>query len=332
MDNFTPRRLTMAINKMKPVKTLILDKVFKRKKRSLTSILSWDVKTSTNTLMASIATSAEATVRGGLGKVEVTCKAPRYAEKEFISADSMADMRKFGDAAASELLKERVADEQADMRANVDLTREFQAVKALEGIVVDKTGKVLVDYKVPAEMKPILTGPALWTDEASSPIKNLRAWKKIISRASGGVVTEFVAYCGSDAMDALIDNPNVLEKLKFVLGQQVAEEGRVARLAKVSIEEYDGSYTDDDGVVHDMIPDNVFVLVGIVHDGAAELFAPVIDLDAPGGVGKGKEADIFFSKMWDWPEPSGKWVKIESRPLPVLTRLIAVWAEVVPAP
>ncbi len=328
-DNFSARVLSMAVNKMKPVKTPILDKVFKRKRRSLTGIFAWDVKTSSNTLMESISTSAEAIVRGGLGKVEVTCNAPRYAEKELISADSLADMRKFGATAETELLKERVADEQADMRANMDLTREFQAVKALEGIVVDKNGKVLVDYKVPAEMKPVLAGTALWDDEASSPITNLRVWKKIITRQCGGVVSEFVAYCGSGAMNALIDNPNVLEKLKFVLGQQVAEEGRVARLAKVTIEEYDGSYTDASGTVHDMIPENVFVLVGIVHDGAAEMYAPVIDLDAPGGVGKGKGADMFFSKMWDVKDPSGKWVKVESRPLPVLTRLVAVWAEVV---
>ena len=80
-DNFTVRVLTMAVNKMKPVKTTILDKVFKRKIRSFTGIFAWDVKTSTNTLMESISTSAEATVRGGLGKVEVTCNAPRYAEK-----------------------------------------------------------------------------------------------------------------------------------------------------------------------------------------------------------------------------------------------------------
>lgn len=332
MDNFSPRRLTMAVNMMKPVKTPILDKVFKRKKRSLTSTLVWDVKTASNTLMQSISTSAEATVRSGMGKTEVSCRAPRYAEKELISLDSLNDMRKFGDAAAPELLKERVADEQADMRASMDLTREFQAVKALEGKVVDKKGKTLVDYKFPAEMKPVLAGTALWTDGASDPIKNLRAWKKLITRAAGAVVSEFVAYCGSAAMDALISNPKALEKLKYMLGKQIAEEGRVAKLAKVSIEEYDGSYTDDEGNVHDMIPENVFVLVGIVHDGAAEMFAPVLDLEAPGGVGKGKEADIFFSKMKDSWDPSGKWIKVESRPLPVLTRFIAVWAEVVELP
>ncbi|MDH3360639.1 MAG: major capsid protein, partial [Desulfobulbaceae bacterium] len=306
----------------------VLDVVFKRKKRQLSSVFSWDVKTGTNQLMDAIAVSAEATVRGGIGRANITCNAPRYSEKELITAADIADMRKFGSATEAELIKERVGDEQADMKANVDLTREFQAVKALEGKVVDKNGKTIVDFNFPAEHKPVLTGTALWTDADSDPIKNLRAWKKMITRSCGGLVTGWHAFCGSDAMDALMSNANALEKLKFMAGQQIAEEGRIARLAKVEIEEYDGAYTDSSGTVHDMIPANVFALVGLVPDGAAELFAPVIDLKAPGGVGKGKKADIFFSKMWESEDPSGKWIKIESRPLPALMRLVVVWAEV----
>ncbi len=327
-ENIKARVLTMAVNKMKPVKTPVLDKVFSKKKRVLTEIFAWDVKTATNRLMESISTSAEATVRGGIGRVEVSCKAPRYAEKELISAADLADMRKFGSVTETELLKDRVAEEQADMKANVDLTREYQGVQALGGKVVDKNGKVLVDYKLPAEMKPTLAGNSVWTDEAATPINDLRAWKKIISQNCGGIVSGWVAFCGSDAMDALIENPSVIEKLKTSLGQQVAEEGRVTRLANIEIIEYDGSYTDDAGHVHEMIPANAFVLVGLVADGSAEFYAPVVDLEAPAGVGKGKEADMFFSKMWDEKDPSGKWVKVESRPLPVLTRPISVWATV----
>lgn len=328
-DNFNSRALTLAVNKMKPVKTPVLDTVFKRKKRSLTGVFAWDLKTATNTIMKSISTSAEATVRGGVGKVEVTCNAPRYAEKELISASDIADMRKFGSVTETELLKDRVAEEQADMRSNMDLTREFQAVKALSGVIVDRDNKQLVDFNFPADLKPTLTGTSLWTDAASDPIKNIRAWKKLIAVNSGGIIQEFVAYCGSAAMDALMSNENVLEKLQFLAGKQIAEEGRIARLAKVTIEEYDGTYTDQNGTVHDMIPEDVFALVGLVQDGAAELYAPVIDFDAPAGAGKGKPADMFFSKMWDEKDPSGKWIKVESRPLPVLTRLISVWAKVV---
>lgn len=328
-EDFKPRVLTLAVNKMQPVVTLILDKVFKRKKRALTTPFSWDVKKPSNLLMESIAIDAESTVRGGKDKINVSCPAPRFAEKEFISAADLNEMRKFGTTTETELLKERVAEEQADMKRSFDLTREFMAVKALSGVVVDKNGKALVDYKFPVAHKPVLAGADKWSDAGSDPIADLRAWKKLINRACGGGVTSWEAFCGTDAMTALCNNENALEKLKFLAGKQIAEEGRIARLAKVNIEEYDGSYVDDAGDVHDMIPDNVFALVGIVSDGAAELFAPVIDLKAPGGVGKGKEADIFFSKMWEVDDPSGKWIKVEGRPLPVLTRLVVVYAVVV---
>ena len=42
-------------------------------------------------------------------------------------------------------------------RQKIDLTREFMAVKALSGQVVDEAGTVLVDYQFPAEQKPNLS-------------------------------------------------------------------------------------------------------------------------------------------------------------------------------
>lgn len=328
--DFTARALTLAVNQMVTCKTPVLDKVFKRKKRQLSSTFSWDVKSATNQLLANIAGGAEASVRGGVGRKNITCTAPRFAEKELISANDLADMRKFGSAQEPELLKERIGDEQFDMKNNVDLTREFMAVKALSGVVVDKDGTELVNFNLPGELKPTLSGAALWSDAASDPIANIRKWQKLISRSvGGGVVSSWEAFCGSGVMDALINNESVLDKLKFVGGKQIADEGRIAYLAGTNIEEYLGFYRDAAGAAQEMIPDDVFALVGIVSDGAAELFAPVVDLDAPGGVGKGKKADMFFSKQWDVKDPSGKWVKVEARPLPVLTRICVVWATVV---
>lgn len=328
--DFTPRALTTAVNLMTTAPTKVLDKVFATKKRQLTDTFSWDVKTSSEGLLPNIRVAAEATVRGGIGRKNLTCRAPRYASKELITAADLNDMRKFGDAAYPELLKERIAEEQFDMKQNVDLTREFQAVKALSGQVVDKDGNVLVDYNLPAAHKPTLTSTALWTDAASDPIGNIREWKKLIVQ-NGGPVTGFAAFCGSDAMTALINNDAVRGLLGFQAGQQIAETGGIARLAGVAdIEEYFGSYLDTAGTRHDLIPEDVFALVGLGSQVAAELFAPVIDLKAPGGVGKGQAADIFFSKMWESEDPSGQWLKVESRPLPVLFQpLCVVWAVVI---
>jgi hypothetical protein len=327
---FSPRALTTAVNLMKPAPTRVLDVVFPTKKRQLSDTFSWDVKAGSEGLLPNISVAAEATVRGGIGRKNLTCKAPRYAEKEFITAAELNDMRKFGDASYPELLKERIAEEQYDMRQTVDLTREFQACKALSGQVVDKDGNVLVDYNLPAAHTPTLTSTALWTDAASDPIGNIRAWKKLITQ-NGGPVTGFAAFCGSDAMTALINNESVRGLLGFQAGQQIAETGGISKLAGVSsIEEYFGSYLNSSGTRFDLIPEDVFCLVGLGSQVAAELFAPVVDLQAPGGVGKGQAADIFFSKMWEVQDPSGQWLKVESRPLPVFFQpLCVVWAVVV---
>lgn len=328
--DFSPRALTTSVNLMKPAPTRVLDVVFSNKKRQLQDTFSWDVKAGSEGLLPNISVAAEATVRGGIGRKNLTCRAPRYAEKEFIAAADLNDMRKFGDASYPELLKERIADEQYDMRQRVDLTREFQACKALSGQVVDKDGNVLVDYNLPAAHTPTLINTALWTDAASDPIGNIRAWKKLIAQ-NGGPVTGFAAFCGSDAMTALINNESVRGLLGYQAGQQIAETGGISRLAGVgSIEEYFGSYLNSAGTRFDLIPEDVFALVGLGPQVAAELFAPVIDLKAPGGVGKGQAADIFFSKMWEVEDPSGQWIKVESRPLPVFFQpLCVVWATVV---
>jgi hypothetical protein len=324
---FQTRTLTAAVNKMRPVKTHVLDLIFGRKKRQLSGLFAWDIKSSSERLLKNIRVSDAAQVTDKTGRKTVTCQAPRFAEKRHISAADLDSMRAFGEQVAPELMKERVADEQSDMRGDVDRTREFMAIKALSGQVVDESGAVIVDYNFPAAQKPVLAGVAMWTDAGSDPVVNIRAWKKYIGDRVG--VDKFVAICGSKAMDALISNPAALELLKYNAGKQLADEGRIAFLAGCSIEEYFGTYKDAAGARQQLIPDNVFAIVGISSENAAELYAPVIDLKADGGVGKGKAADLFFSKSWEVEDPSGRWVKVESRPLPVLFQPeCVIWAEV----
>lgn len=320
---FSVTALTMAVNMMRPATTVVLDKVFGRKKPQLTDQFSWDIKVSSERLMRNIRVSAEATVSDGVGRKNISCRAPRFSEKRFVSAADLNAMRAFGEQQAPQLLTERVGDEQFDMRQKIDLTREFMAVKALSGQVVDEAGTVLVDYQFPAEQKPVLAGTDLWTDPASNPVKHIRAWKKLVSQGAG-LVNSFYAFCGSDAMDALIENATALELMKYTAGKQIAEEGRIAHLAGVEIEEYLGSYIDANGVRQDFIPADAFIMVAVGPDVAAELYAPVIDLKAPTGVGKGKAANVFFSKAWEVEDPSGTWVKVESRPLPVIIRPQAI--------
>jgi hypothetical protein len=312
---FKVRVLTMAVNKMRPVVTRVLDIVFSRKKRQLSGLFAWDIKSSNERILKNIRVAEAAQVTNGTNRRTVTCQAPRFAEKRLIAAADLESARKSGEVGVL-TIQEKVADEQSDMRGDVDRTREFMAVKCVSGQVVDESGAVIVDYNFQAAQKPVLAAGKKWNEGGTAPISNIRAWKKWIGQRAS--VDRFVAICGSDAMDALIENESIGDKLKWVAGQQIAEEGRIAKLAGVVIEEYSQYYKDKDGVIQEMLPPNAFVLIGIGPETAAELYAPVVDLDSEGGVGSGKEAEIFFSKSWDEKDPSGKWLKVESRPLPVL--------------
>jgi len=325
---YDSRVLTAAVNQMRPVKTPVLDKVFSRKKRQLSSAFMWDIKSSDEQLLGNISVSAPASVTNKTGRKTITCKAPRFAEKRDINAEDLDAVRGFGEEVGPELIKERMADEQFDMRTDIDRTREYQAVKALSGVVVDKDGNTIVDYNLPAAQKPVLTGTALWTDAASDPVKNIRAWKKYIADRMS--VTTFTSFCGSGVMDAMLNNANLRDLLKYIKGDQLANQGRIGNLAGVEIEEYFGTYKDEAGTRQQMIANNIFALVGLAPDATAELYAPVADLKAKGGVGKGVKADIFFSKSWETEDPSARWVKVESRPLPVIFRPeFVIYAQVI---
>lgn len=312
---FKTRVLTIAINKMRPFTTRALDLVFGRKKGQLSSMFAWDIKASNERILKNLRVSDAAQVTNGVKRKTVTCEAPRFSEKRFIGADKLDAARKAGEMGV-ELMKEKIADEQFDMRGDVDRTREFMAIKCLSGQVVDESGAVIVDYNFPAGQKPVLAAGKKWNEGGVDPLVNFRAWKKYIAQRVA--VDKFVALCGSDAMDALIGNEAIGDKLKYAAGKQIAEEGRIAFLASVQIDEYFGSYRDKDGNIVDMVPANAFILIGIGPDTAAELYAPTVDLKDDAGVGTGKDPNIFFSKSWEEEDPSGKWVKVESRPLPVL--------------
>lgn len=325
---FRTRALTKAVNMIKPGPTRILDKVFKNKSRQMTSRFAWDIISGSDTLLDNLKVGDPASIETGTGLRTITCEAPRYAPKRFFSAADLDAIRQTGTQNSQALMSEKIAKNLRDMKSKVDRTREFQAAKAITGQIVDKNGVVLVDYNFTAAQKPVLTGTDLWTDAASDPLANIRTWQKQIVRLVGDV--EFFSFTNKGAMDALLNNSNARELMKYTIGDQLAKKGRIANLAGTEIEEYWGSYTTDAGVVTDMIPNDAFIMVGVSMDTAEELFAPVVDLDDPSGVGKNRPASMFFSKSWDQKDPSGRFVKVESRPLPVIYKPeCIIWATVI---
>jgi len=334
-DLFKIRVLTAAVNAMKAPVMKVYNRIFRGKEHMEPSDrLAFEIITGSQKILKNISIYAPATVTDKTGRKVVTLTAPRLASKRFIHTAELNALRAYGEQIRTEMMKTRIAREQKDMRNEHDRTLEFWACNALKGIIYDSDLTTeLVNYNVDSSHTPEESGDDLWTATNCNPINQIRKYKRLIQDDSNAAISEWVSFIGYEAMDALLKNTTVLNLLKYEKGRKIAEEEDVARLAKTEINEYDGSFIDDEGTRQRFIGKEYFMLIGICDDLADVPYAPVVDDDAPGGVGNidaNGNGVMFFSKSWKKQDPSGRWIKTEARPLPVLQRPGAVvYAKVV---
>ncbi|SDO04029.1 Phage major capsid protein E [Desulfonauticus submarinus] len=327
-DFFKPTVLTASINEMQSPQMVIYNRIFKGKEKfNPTDKLEFEVLSGSESILRNLTVFEPAQVTGKTGRKVVIVKAPRLADKKFIHTAELNGLRAYGEQLGFELFKQRIAREQKDIRNIIDRTIEYWSANALKGKILDSDySTVLVDYNLPATHKLTLSGTDLWTDPDSDPLADIREFKRTIEEDSGAAITSWVAFIGYKVMDALLNHEGVRDFLKYDRGSQMAESGRIQRLAEVELIEYNVSFVDSTGTKRRFIDPEEFLLVGECEDVVSVPFAPIVDKNAPGGVGNvvsGKPV-MYFSKSWDVEDPDGRWIKAESRPLPALQRPGAV--------
>lgn len=322
-DLFKVRTLTTAVNNLKVPKRKIFGALYADKMHmELTDRFAFDIVSGSEGILKNISVFAPAQVTDKTGRKTVTVQAPRLAPKRFIHTAELNAARAYHDQVALELMANRVNRELTDMRNMIDRTLEYWAASTLQGKILDEDGTIIVNYNMAAEHQP--TATALWSEATSNPIQDIRAWKLLIEQDHGGEIERWIAFVGHSAMNALIGNAAVLELLRYDSGRTIAETGDVAKLVGCEIIEVTGSYVDSAGTRQYFVPADRFVLVGYSADAFDCPYAPVVDDDAPQGVGNLESGEYIFAKSWSVKDPSGRWLKAESRPLPVLQRPGAV--------
>jgi hypothetical protein len=330
MDNlFLVRVLTTAINEMLTPGMKIYNRIFKGKEHLEPSDrLAFDIISGSEKVLKSINIYAPATVTDKTNRRTVTLQAPRLSQKRFIHTAELNALRAYGEAVQTEMMETRIAREQKDMRGIMDRTLEFWAVHALKGIIYDADMTTqLVNYGVASDHSIALTGTNLWSNASSDPVGRLRTWKQLIEKDAYTGITGWIAFMAGNVMTALLDHTKVREVLRYGKGSQMAENGKIERLAQVDLEEYNDTFLDEKGDRHYFIDEGYIMLIGLCEDLVDVPYAPIVDDDAPGGVGNigaGGNGVLYFSKSWKEQDPSGRWIKAETRPLPVLQRPGAV--------
>jgi len=325
MDNlFKIRTLTTAVNMFYAPAALVYNRYFSGRKRGEpTDRLAFDVITGSQKILENMSIYAEAKVTDKTSRKTITMEAPRLATKRHIAAAELNAMRAYGQQASAEMLMSRISREQGDMMNEHMRTLEYWSVNAIKGRIYDSDGTtLLVDYLVDSGHRVTLTGTDLFTDASSDPIAMLRSHKRTIEQDSGGPISGWTLMCGYSVIDALLKNTRVLNLLQYnsSKAERIATVGDLETLVGCEIVEYTGSYLDGNGTRQYFIDADEYVLIGDAPDLTDCPYAPVIDFEAPGGVGNPGGGDIWFSKSWEEKDPSGRWIKVEGRPLPVLQR------------
>ena len=329
INTFSTRAMTTAINSIVAPEAVAYNKYFKGKGRmSDTDSLEFDVITGSQGILPNLSIYAASTVRDKTDRKTVTMKAPRIAEKRHLPAADQNNTRAFGSQFATERMRDKVAREQMDLMYEFARTWEFQAVGALKGKIYDSDGKtLLMDYNIPADHRVTLLTTERFGQTSTAKLTTLfRRWQQKIKDDSSSNIVRFEAICGANVYNNILLNAQILALLAPNRKEAVATMGFASDVIKTDIMEYNGSYLNGNGKTGTRVRyvgDDELILIGYANDMFDLPYAPILDLEAPNGVGNviagGRRVPVS-SKSWYEKDPSGLWIQAESRQLPVNKR------------
>ncbi|EFL53095.1 major capsid protein E [Solidesulfovibrio fructosivorans JJ]] len=231
---------------------------------------------------------------------------------ETIYAKPMTPDQRAGEILGEDMteLRDRILRREAWMAAQLLKT----GVVVCQGDGIDVT----IDFGMPSDHKIILSEVDKWTADTSDPSGNLVTWRELIARDSGLVPN--VAVLGSDVAAAVRRNELLMKQLdsrRVTLGQidpQQLPDGVIylGQLEATDLYSFSDYYEDDDGDLQPMVPED-YIFLGSTQSANRRHAGLIEDLDL------NAEAEVqYFAKSWKNPDPSARFVMVQSAPLPAM--------------
>lgn len=142
---------------------------------------------------------------------------PRIAKGDQVFAHEVAGVRAYGKATELETFMAKVAQKQARLMTDMNLTEEYHRLGAISGILLDADGTTTLynwftEFNItqPAEIDFDLDNP---TPASGALIQTINAAKRTVIRALGAKyvpgMVEFLWLCGDTFMDQFTNHPEV---------------------------------------------------------------------------------------------------------------------------
>jgi hypothetical protein len=317
-DAFSVQELTDAINIIPNNYGRIRELGIFREKGVKTTSVMVEINNGVLTILPPTQRGGSATV-GKTGKRSmVSFVIPNFTHFDDILADDIQDVRAFGSESELETIQKVVLDKLETARSKHDITLEYMRAGALQGVVKNDQGEVLLDlfetFGVTQRTQDFVFGTT-----ATKVDKFIRDVKRYIeTNLKGEIMSGIKCLCSSKFFESLVAHASVKDAYNAYQGLTPYREDLRKQFVfqGVSFEEYLGSASNNTGTVLPFIPDGeaIFFPVG-THNAFVTYFAPADFNETINTIGKPLYAK---QKVKDFDR--GVEILTESNPLPICTR------------
>jgi len=336
-DIYNPRTMIKMVEQLPPLHTFILSTFFRHAKTFFTETVEFDVKKGGMAMAPFVHPRIGSKVLERQGYKTMTYKPPLVAPKRVLTTDDL-DTRLPGEAQVNgynpnKRQAELLMDDMVELDNAITRREEWMATMALFNAEIPVVGEG-IDEVISFDFDNNTAVDVPWSDLVSSrPLNDLFAAQELVGQSGH---TAQVAIGDAESMRNLVRN----EEIKKLLDNKRYDMGVIAPehltngaiymgyLAEVNLHlyAYNAKYADNDnenpdypGVmpedrgfkpkVHTLVPRGK-VMVAPLNLPTSMLYGVVKDIQI------GSHAKKRVPKKWDQEEPSERYLKISSRPLP----------------
>jgi len=328
VDIYDTRKMLAALEQMLPARTFLLDTFFKKEEVSNTKYVDIDIVKGKRRLAAFVNPTHEGKLVERRGYKSFTYEPP-YVKPKMVTTSQDFLRREAGDTIYSGNMTSgqkaavQLGKDLAELNEMITRREEWMAAAVLEDGKITVKGEGVedeIDFQMEATHLPTLTGTDMWSDATNStPINDLRGWRRLVSQDSGKVPTDVIM--GTDTLEAFlatdqVSGTNGLFDLRRVnIGQidaRALPDGVIyyGTLKELGLDlwTYDEWYIDEiTDTEKPMVPTKK-LFMGSRGARTARHYGAIQDLESVAAVKR-------FPKSWTKKDPAVRYVMVQSAPL-----------------
>jgi len=334
LDIYSTHVLNRLVETMLRPNRFLLDTFFPSVSVSETETIYFDTKTGKRRISAFVSPLLQGKLVEDLG-YKTESFSPAYVKDKRVFDPSKPFKRRAGESmggsmSASARLNAMIAEAMADQMDMLSRRQEVMASEVLRTgkctITGEGYGTVVVDFGRDPDLTVTLTGAAAWGNAGINPIEDIEDWSNLILQSEGVVSTDIVMdvsawrkfKLGLKMADPdprinigeLLDmrRANLGANMDTILAAQIGAQ-YMGTDGRHSYWVYSDWYVDPaDDTEKPVLPANTVLLGSAGIDGVRH-FGAIRDEDA------GYQAREVFTKSWVEPDPSVRYVMMQSAPL-----------------